>query len=198
VTLPTDSGRRNQHAYFKLMRNRATNTIKYSKRRFMMSYLDINQPPKRLWRQITDLGLTKASPFIGDVDVNGLNEFFNASGTECWRRWVFCPISRFYSFFVQQEVAEAAFSIKSEAIGLDNVYLKFVKLLAPSLIPRITNFFNFRSTRDIFPAAFNVSKIIPLLIISNPIDFSDYCLLLFCHVYRKLLRCACVVRWWNI
>jgi hypothetical protein len=57
---------RNQHTWyhFKLMRNRATNTIKYSKRRFMMSHLDINQPPKRLWRRITDLGLKKASPIL--------------------------------------------------------------------------------------------------------------------------------------
>jgi hypothetical protein len=37
---------------YKLMRNWATNTIKYSNRQFMMSHLDINQAPKRLWRRI--------------------------------------------------------------------------------------------------------------------------------------------------
>jgi hypothetical protein len=42
------------------------------------SYWD--EPPKRLWRRITDLGLKKASPIIGDVDVNGLNEFFASPG----------------------------------------------------------------------------------------------------------------------
>jgi hypothetical protein len=40
------------------------------------------------------------------------------------------------------------------------VSLKFVKLLAPSLIPNIRNFYNF--------------SIIPLPKISNPSDFSDY------------------------
>jgi hypothetical protein len=72
-----------------------------------------------------------------------------------------------------QEVAEAVFSIKSEAIALDNVSFKFVKLLAPSLIPHITIFFNFCFTHDIFPVDWKVSKIIPLLNISNPSDFSD-------------------------
>jgi hypothetical protein len=66
-----------------------------------------------------------------------------------------------------QEVAEAVFSIKSEAIGLDNVFLKFVKLLVPSLFPHITIFFNVCFTHDIFPADWKVSKIIPLPKISN-------------------------------
>jgi hypothetical protein len=69
-----------------------------------------------------------------------------------------------------KEVAEVVFSIKSEAIGLDNVSLKFVKLLAPSLIPHITNIFNFCFTHDIFPADWKVSNIIPLPKISNPSD----------------------------
>jgi hypothetical protein len=141
VTSSTYSGRRiaisTPGTILKLMRKRATNTIEYFKRRFMMSHLDINQPPKRLWRRITDLGLKKASPIIGDVDVNGLNQFFTSPGPNA--AGVFCSISRFYSFFVLQQVcvdvAEAVFSIKSETIGMDNVSLKFVKLLAPSLIP---------------------------------------------------------------
>jgi hypothetical protein len=66
-----------------------------------------------------------------------------------------------------QYVSEAIFSIKSKAIGLENVSLKFVKLLAPSLIPHITNYFNFCFTHDIFPADWKVSKIIPLPKIFN-------------------------------
>jgi hypothetical protein len=90
---------------------------------------------------------------------------------------------------VKKEVEEAVFSIKSEAIGLDNVFLKFVKLLAPSLIPHVTIFFNFCFTHDKFPADWKVS---------SPSDFSDYrpIAILPC-LYRRLLRCACVVRWWN-
>jgi hypothetical protein len=68
----------------------------------------------------------------------------------------FTPFS-FRSVSAQDDV-EAVFSIKSEAIGLDNVSLKFVKLLAHSLIPHITNFFNFCFTHDIFPADWKVSN----------------------------------------
>jgi hypothetical protein len=54
------------------------------------------------------------------------------------------------------------------------VSLKFVKFLAPSLIPHITNFLNFCFTHDIFPADWKVSKIIPLPKIAKISDFSDY------------------------
>jgi hypothetical protein len=108
------------------MRNRPTNTIKYSKRRFMMSHLDINRPPKRLWRRITVLGLKKASPIIGDVVVNGLNEFLTSPGPNA-RGVVFSVLFHDFTPFSfrsvsAQEVAEAVFSI----IGLYNVSLKFV------------------------------------------------------------------------
>jgi hypothetical protein len=89
----------------------------------------INQPPKRLWRQTTDLGLKKASPIIASVDVNGLNEFFatpgpNAGGVAFSVLFHdFTPFS--FRSVSAQEVAEAIFSIKFETIGLDNVSLKF-------------------------------------------------------------------------
>jgi hypothetical protein len=69
---------------------------------------------------------------------------------------------------------EAVFSIKSEAIGLDNVSLRFVKLLAPSLIP-LYNFFQFLLySRHISGGLEGKQKIIPLPKISKPFDFSDY------------------------
>jgi hypothetical protein len=97
----------------------------------------------------------------------------------------FTPFS-FHSV-AAQEAAEAVFSIKSEAIGLNNVSFKFLKLLAPSFIPHITNFFNFFFTLDISPADWKVSKIIPL-----PKKYPTHqtiqitTLLQFCHVYQKL------------
>jgi hypothetical protein len=93
---------------------------------------------------MTDLGLKKASAIVGYVDVIGLNEFFtsprpNAGGVAFSVLFHdFTPFS--FRSVSAQEVAEVVFSIKSEAIGLDNVSLKFVKLLDPSLIPHITNF----------------------------------------------------------
>jgi NADH:ubiquinone oxidoreductase subunit K len=66
------------------------------------------------------------------------------------------------------------FLIKSKAIGLDYVSLKFDKLLVPSVIPHISNFFNFCFAHDIFLTDWKVSKIIPLPKLSNPSDFLDY------------------------
>jgi hypothetical protein len=154
--------------HFKRMRNKATNAIKYSKRRFMMSHLDLNQPPKRLWRRMNDLGLKKASVIVGYVDVNGLNEFFTSAGPNAGGTAFSVLFHDFTPFSFRsvsaQEVVEVVFSIKSEAIELDNVSLKFVKHFDPSLIPNITNFLNFCFTHDKFPEVWKVSKIIPLFI----------------------------------
>jgi hypothetical protein len=82
----------------------------------MMSHLDINQSPKRLWGRITDLGLQTASPIIDDVDLNALN----AGGV------TFSVLFHdFTPFSICAEGRRGSFSIKSEAIGLDNVSLKF-------------------------------------------------------------------------
>jgi hypothetical protein len=90
-----------------------------------------------------------------------------------------------------QEVVEAIFSIKSKAIGLQNVSLKFFKILATSLIPQISDFFNYCFTHDIFPDVWKVGKIF------NPSVFSDYRPIEILPCLSKALRCACVVRWWN-
>jgi hypothetical protein len=127
---------------------------------------------------MTDVGLKKASVIVGYVDVNGLNEFFMSQGPNAGGVAFSVLFHDFTPFSFRsvsaQEVAAAVFSIKSEAIGLDNVFLKFVKLLDPSLIPHITNFLNFCFIHDKFPEVWKVSKILPLPKISNPSDFLDY------------------------
>jgi hypothetical protein len=119
----------------------------------MLSHLDINQPPKRLWRRITDLGLKKASPVISDVDANVLNKLFTSPEPNAGCVAFSVLFHNFTPFsFRSVSAQEAVFSTKFEAIALDIVSLKCFRLLAPSLISHITNFFNFFFTHDIFPA----------------------------------------------
>jgi hypothetical protein len=78
------------------------------------SYWD--EPPKRLWRRIANLGLKKVSPIIGEVDVNGLNEFFTSPGPNAGSV-AFSVLFRDFTLFLfrsvpVQEVAEAGFFYK--------------------------------------------------------------------------------------
>jgi hypothetical protein len=117
-----------------------------------MSHLDINQPPKKIWRRISTLGFKKASPvteFFTSPELNSRNVAFSVLLQDFT---LFLCLDRNVRNVSGQEITEAIFSIKSEEIGLDNVSVTFVKLIAPSLIPHITNFLNFCYSRDTFPA----------------------------------------------
>jgi hypothetical protein len=120
--------------HFKLMHNRAKNAMKYSKR-LMMSHLDINQPSKSLWRRITDLGLRKALPIIGDVDVNGSNEFFTSLGPNAGGVAFSVLFHAFTLFSVRsvtaQKFAEAIFSINLKQSGWITYPLNFLRFLRP-------------------------------------------------------------------
>jgi hypothetical protein len=76
-----------------------------------------------VWRQIVDLRLNKVLPVIRDIDVNGLNEFFISPGLRTRNVAFYVLFHDFTPFLFPnvsgQEVAEAIFSINSEAIGLD-------------------------------------------------------------------------------
>jgi hypothetical protein len=56
-----------------------------------------------IWRRM-DLGLKRASPIIGNVDVNGLIEIFKSLGPNAGSVAFSVFFSRFYSFFVPQRV----------------------------------------------------------------------------------------------
>jgi Reverse transcriptase (RNA-dependent DNA polymerase) len=72
------------------------------------------------------------------------------------------------------EVKNAIFGIKSSAIGLDGISLRFVKMILPSILPCITHIFNTVLTTSTFPNTWKISKIIPIAKIKNPSVPGDY------------------------
>jgi hypothetical protein len=60
------------------------------------------------------------------------------------------------------EVFNALHQIKSNAIGLDGVSLKFLKLILPQVLGIVTHIFSTILTTYIYPAAWKASKIMPI------------------------------------
>ena len=58
---------------------------------------------------------------------------------------------------------KAIHDIKSEAIGLDNMHPKFVKMILIFISPFITHIFNTIITKSCDPKLWKASKIIPIL-----------------------------------
>ena len=55
-----------------------------------------------------------------------------------------------FKSFSELEVYKAIYSIKSNAVGYDDIRLKFVKTLIPFILPTLTHIFNHITTTNIF------------------------------------------------
>lgn len=60
------------------------------------------------------------------------------------------------------DVVEALLSVKSNAIGLDGINAKFIKLSLPVILPYITHIFNTILTTSVFPTEWKKAKIVPV------------------------------------
>ena len=61
-----------------------------------------------------------------------------------------------------EEIRKALFSIKSNAVGLDNIPIKFLKIIFPFIINQLDHLFNFIILTGVFPDEWKVSKTIPI------------------------------------
>jgi hypothetical protein len=69
------------------------------------------------------------------------------------------------------EVFNATNNIKSNAIGMDGIPVRFIKLLIPFILPYITHILN---TIHKFLQAWKTSKIMPIAKNNDPATLSDY------------------------
>jgi hypothetical protein len=72
------------------------------------------------------------------------------------------------------EVKVAIYGVKSMAIGLDGISLKFIKLILPHILPCITHIFNTILTKSQFPKTWKFSKVLPIAKSKHPASPSDY------------------------
>jgi hypothetical protein len=73
-----------------------------------------------------------------------------------------------------REVFDAIRGIKSETMGLDEISIRFLRLILSSILPCVTHTFNTVLTCSIFPEAWKMSKILPVSKILNPDELRDY------------------------
>lgn len=161
-------------------RNRVNQMVKRAKHSFGLIYYSIDQPTKQLWNKIRGLGVLKNSEDIcSDVNPDKLNEYF--TGTQTCASTVRSDInmvesnsSLSFRNVTEFELLKAVFTIKSNAIGLDDIPIKFVKLVLPALSSHILYIINNIITTSYFPSTWKLSKIIPIPKKCGAASYSDY------------------------
>ena len=116
---------------------------------------------KAKWKVIRDIGNGVKCHNTPDVDINGLNHKFiniNIPTPDLF----FVPLENPFSFRCvnQLEVLECLSSVKSNAVGSDDLDPLFLKALSPRLLPHFTHLFNLVLTMSSFPDEWKRSKII--------------------------------------
>lgn len=158
------------HNLFKQLRSKVTKEIKTSKTKFYENKFGNAVDSKQTWKSIRDIGISKkASNPTSAIDVNELNTKFvnipmpviqtnvyenSICDNYCDNSFSFCCVDQF-------DVVKSFLSIKSNAVGFDEIHPVFLKALLPRLLPILTYIFNSIFTKSIYPSCWKKAKILP-------------------------------------
>lgn len=152
-----------------ILRNRTNAMVDRAKSEYMDQALDSQTPPKILWRRLKDIGVGKDKPpatcdFLPD-DVNRvfLSNFMPSDEPNTPRRSTpDSPYSFSFRTVESWEVVNSIWEIKSNAVGLDGLPIKFIKIILPLVLQHITHLFNSVIRTSTYPTCWKHAKILPL------------------------------------
>lgn len=164
--------------------NKQVTTMKRNlKYNYFKKKFDFNLPPKVLWNNLRNFGVVKQS--------NDLNTNFTASEINNHFTESFSPASPavdYNSEFTDRthitefnfvgtndlEVHECLFSITSNAKGVDDLSIKFIKKLSPTIVPILTYIINNCIMRAEFPQLWKTANVFPLPKVASPNSLDDF------------------------
>jgi hypothetical protein len=117
-------------------------------------------PPKTLWRNLKNAGI-KDEPYSETIfTAEELSSYYASLGSQTAQN-LQNPAPNYYSTACNEsfcfrnvddlEVKNAVSGIKSMAIGLDGISLKFIVRILPLILACITHIFNTILTKSLFP-----------------------------------------------
>lgn len=164
---------------YKRMRNRVTALVKKARKTYFDNLFDSEMTSSQFWNKIKSLGLIKKkNDEACHHSASDINGFFSSNFTHSSSRSRIDDNVRVRSTFAFNEINEidvvnAIYEIKSNAVGLDEIPIKFIKLILPILLKPITHLFNCIINTSMFPEGWKSSKIIPIKKKSNVDSLSN-------------------------
>lgn len=155
------------HNQFKRLRNRVTLLVNNAKANFLSDNLTSTNSSKDMWKKLKNLNVSRNSqPTVNfDNSNNEINEYFSSNFTTDGELPPI-PSENEHGFKFTEiddnDIIIAINSIKSNAVGLDEIPLRFIKLLFPEICPILRYIFNLIISTSKFPQAWKSSKIIPI------------------------------------
>jgi hypothetical protein len=136
-------------------------------------------PPRKLYNNLRELGVINSSSRVSvAVNVERINDYFDSrpssSGQLVLQAHSIMNVPEFSSINVDSnEVSDAVLiSIKSNAAGFDEIPMSFIRVLLPVILPALTPNYTFPCSE--FPQQWKTSVVLPIPIVANPLNFSDF------------------------
>ncbi|XP_055628243.1 uncharacterized protein LOC129769796 [Toxorhynchites rutilus septentrionalis] len=151
---------------FKRARNKVNELIRSAKRNYFSARLNTSLQTKELWKNVKKLGIkTPETKTVIKFTADEINHSFCRNFTDNHtiihnsNESTYVERESFYFDSINQEdVIYAMNAIKSNALGLDMLPLKFLKVICPILIEPITHLFNHIVTTSVFPDAWKKNQ----------------------------------------
>ncbi|KAK3921950.1 RNA-directed DNA polymerase from mobile element jockey [Frankliniella fusca] len=176
-------------ATYKSLRNKAKQQIRNAKIKYYHSIFNNYPSPNKLWSNIRSLGIGKSMPTDVNslpVSANDLNEhYLSVSSIEN------CDLAdeteKLYStneydldnvfhfkFVTAHDIYKIITDIKSNAVGIDGVSIKFLKLILKEIVYILEHIFNYCLQSGVFPSTWKCANILPVPKVSNPCKCADF------------------------
>jgi len=172
---------------YKTLRNRTQQLIRNARTRYFYNSFSKIQSTKSLWNKVKELGIGKDSKsnLPINLDLNSINDFFvnipvDHSGARDYvneltaapfvapkRQFTFSPVT-------EAGVLQAISKMSSNAVGSDDIPIRFIKDTLSVTLPVITSIFNASLSSNLFPSAWKSAVVRPLSKTKSPQSPSDY------------------------
>lgn len=155
------------HNEFRRARRAVVQKIRNDKTLYYGNKFNTAVNTKQTWKQIKDIGILGTQTYIQNIDVNALNEAFvnipqPPVELDFYANNLIAETTHQFSFhcFNLVDTVEGFRAIKSNAVGLDGIQPRFMKLILPFIIHHIIHLFNTIVTTSTFPKGWKYAKII--------------------------------------
>lgn len=176
---------------FRTARNTVKQLIRSAKIKYYYDKFGSRQNTSAMWSTIRTLGIGKSSTQNSEpvISVQALNSHYASVSTVNNPDIVSAAISdydsrpqihsdlndKFYfTYAMPSDIAKAVNSIKSKAVGVDQIPVSFLKICLPALLPVLDHLFNFCLQNGVFPSEWKMANIIPIPKNKNPKECKDY------------------------
>ena len=122
-----------------------------------------------------------------DIDPNNLNEHFLNITSQAPELNQNCDIltfsshSNYISHYLfnfepvcEYDVLRCVNKIQSNAVGIDEIPIRFIKIILPYILPYLTHLINEILTTSIFPQMWKIGIVVPIPKKNNPTEKEDY------------------------